>query len=270
MLRIIWYILGLCLITILLGFGWSYYDYQQAAGTEKGTVAATAQTIDAADLRFSNTQVWYVNPYPVPAGAQSIPYSIVDLVPPPPNTSSTTRSELTYLHTLTTKRTPEKEAEIIAELEFATTLYNNTPVKTLVHSRPHTATAITYLLGVGDPVILEAKKKFDRVRPSFLDPTLTTTIPVPKHGAYPSAHAAHSYLLAFLLSELDPEHQTTYLKDAARISRNRELAGVHYPSDSRAGMLLAEQIYTYVTAKDGTFQNLMNHALVEWGKTSVE
>ena len=81
------------------------------------------------------------------------------------------------------------------------------------------------------------KQKFNRVRPSILDKDLGHTIQIPTHPAYPSGHATGAYVIAYLLQELDPESAQTYLKAAKQITENREIAGLHYPSDSEACLL---------------------------------
>jgi hypothetical protein len=48
-----------------------------------------------------------------------------------------------------------------------------------------------------------------------------------------------------------------------RIARNREVAGVHYPSDSRIGKKLADGSFSIVS-KLGTVSDLVTAAKLEW------
>ena len=96
-----------------------------------------------------------------------------------------------------------------------------------------------------------------RPRASQICPWIMTPIPVPGHASYPSGHATQSALLSLMLSQVMPAevaNPTTYGKDgtkrlslldklAERIARNREVLGMHYPTDSHAGRLLAGQVY---------------------------
>ena len=48
--------------------------------------------------------------------------------------------------------------------------------------------------------------------------------------------------MALVLSEIVPKAKDTLMALADRIAQNREIAGVHFPSDSAAGKRLAEMI----------------------------
>jgi acid phosphatase (class A) len=61
-------------------------------------------------------------------------------------------------------------------------------------------------------------------------------------AAYPSGHATNSYVNAFIYQELAPEFADTFLKDAYDMAHSREIIGVHYPSDSESGRILAHQL----------------------------
>jgi len=114
-------------------------------------------------------------------------------------------------------------------------------------------------------VMMRQKRKYDRVRPTFLDKNLTTVIPVPEHPAYPSGHATETHVYAHIFSELNPEKKELYFNTAKRIAENRELAGVHYPSDTKAGKILGEQFFEAFMKKD-KFRALMKSARVEFKK----
>ena len=223
----------------------------------------TARIWQQESLRFSNTQTWDVTAYPIPNDAQVIAFDTSWLPPPPSNTSTTTQAELAYLHTLVEKRTPEALAYIRDELYFSTTPIGSTTLGDIFATKPHTKRAFDYLIGVTDPALLAAKRHFDRVRPSYLDPSLSTAIPVPSHPAYPSGHATEARLTAYFLSELDPTNRAVYFKDADRTAYHREVAGVHYPSDTTAGKMLADQLYQAIQA-DEQYRTLLHAATIEW------
>jgi acid phosphatase (class A) len=117
------------------------------------------------------------------------------------------------------------------------------------------------------PIILYYKKYFDRVRPSALDTTLTTLIPVPNHPAYPSGHAAESHLFALVFSDIDPDQSAHYVESAQTIAHEREIAGVHYPSDSVAGVALAEQFFLAIK-NTPWYIHQRDKAKAEWGTSS--
>ena len=96
------------------------------------------------------------------------------------------------------------------------------------------------------------KKFYDRVRPtilseelfknSFINTKIEPWIELPAHPAYPSGHATQSMFIAEILSHLDPLNRECYEKAADEIATNREIAGLHYRSDSLAGYKLGRTI----------------------------
>jgi len=90
--------------------------------------------------------------------------------------------------------------------------------------------------------ILREKKRFSRPRPSALDPGLVLVVPNPGHPAYPSGHATQAMLFSRIMALVDPDNASIYIRYAEDIAQRREIAGVHYPSDSRAGQLLADAL----------------------------
>lgn len=131
-------------------------------------------------------------------------------------------------------------------------------------SHPWTLRLLHAALRIGQFVAMHHKAVFNRPRPSQLAPALLPPIAVPQHPAYPSGHATEAYLIAHclnavmvdtagdpLLEKLHPASTSApggMVRNAAfemadRIARNREVLGVHYPSDSAAGRELASDTF---------------------------
>jgi len=108
------------------------------------------------------------------------------------------------------------------------------------------------------------KAEFQRPRPSRLSPRLMPPIEVPGHLSFPSGHSTQAHLVARALNlvmpdaaarSLDtssalrtrPDVQSPLFRMAERIARNREVLGLHYPSDSAAGAYLASQAIAKMT-----------------------
>jgi acid phosphatase (class A) len=91
--------------------------------------------------------------------------------------------------------------------------------------------------------IFHAKKRFNRARPHQLEPRLHPAISVPAHPAYPSSHALQGYMVARTLSLLFPQNTQDLMTVALQIGREREIAGLHYPSDSKAGRELGDELF---------------------------
>lgn len=144
-------------------------------------------------------------------------------------------------------------------------------------SHPWTFGLATIALRVGEFQAMHYKAYFNRPRASALAPALMPPIEVPGHASYPSGHSTQSHLAALCLAEVMPAAATDALdpngpanrahgplqRVAERISRNREVLGLHYPSDSAAGKLLAEQ--TFLLLKEcQTVKDILPLAVAEW------
>jgi acid phosphatase (class A) len=166
---------------------------------------------------------------------------------------------------LGTSRTPEKIQDIIAEINLETTYFNGRVLKDYIDENEFPATAALLAESFHDltVVVLQQKQKFDRVRPNKLDPTLETVIAVPGHPAYPSGHSTQMHFIAYVLSELAPARRAEFLSRADQIAHNREIAGLHYPSDSAAGVLLAQQFFD-IMMQNEKFKTLLAVAKEEW------
>ncbi len=192
-------------------------------------------------------------------------YTSYTMVAPPQNSSQETQDELEYLHQLANNRTNTDFSNIHESLELTTTRFNERVLVELVNETLRPAshyllfTAFTEL----SQIVVDYKIQFDRVRPSYLDPTLTTAIPVPNHPSYPSGHATQALFIALILSDLDPDNATMYQESAFKIAHYREIAGVHYPSDSQAGQDLAKA-YFEALRKTTWYQEASNQAKKEW------
>lgn len=163
---------------------------------------------------------------------------------PPANDSKVTQDELVYLEKLAeTERTEDQLALIKNEYDgFVFAAFVNAGLLGYEGNEDLMAVVDT-----ADKQMLYAtlyfKHKFMRARPTQLDANIKTPMPVPGHPAYPSGHAGQSYLVALILSYVDPDHAEAYEQMAMDIGHRREIAGFHYPSDSDAGRELAKQVF---------------------------
>ncbi|HEU0218357.1 MAG TPA: hypothetical protein VFQ90_17010 [Stellaceae bacterium] len=144
-------------------------------------------------------------------------------------------------------------------------------------SHPWTYGLATIGVQVGQFQAMHYKAIFNRPRASRLSPSLLPPIEVPGHASYPSAHSTQSHLVANLLADAMPDQanqatDSTGATDiphgplqrmAERISRNREVLGLHYPSDSAAGKLLADQTYLLLKSSD-IVSKIIDWARAEW------
>jgi len=178
----------------------------------------------------------------------------------PANSSPQTRAELDYLLQLQTQRSEE---DVRASLFYAG-VYYRTSVKpgdndykkfqrNLFHigrsigtwfnadSLPLTAALAANVWKDAEYLIWKYKNYFIRIRPYKWEPALQN-LEETNWAAYPSGHATNSYVNAYLYSELLPEFSSFFIKDAYDMAHSREIIGVHYPSDSESGRVLAWQL----------------------------
>ena len=64
--------------------------------------------------------------------------------------------------------------------------------------------------------------------------------------SYPSGHSAQSLLLANYFSYLYPEHKYNFMALADDISYARNVGHMHYPSDSKFGIELGNELFLYL------------------------
>ena len=93
-------------------------------------------------------------------------------------------------------------------------------------------------------IVLEFKKKFKRKRPSQILKEVEPVIEVPWHSSYPSGHATQAKVISEIMGNLFSEKKEEFELLAKRIGENREIAGLHYPSDTTAGFILGKHLST--------------------------
>ena len=207
------------------------------------TEAAKAPVTDALKYRMEDWDPMMVEFFE--SGPRVLPTDFkVDIPPYPANTSDETKAELA---TLKKYEAEERTPETLKKIHYENTVMPVYQVFSYYGLYDFEKAPITnsLLASVDRDVsvfMVGVKKDMQRPRPSQLDPTLTTVVPVQHHAAYPGGHAAQSYASALVLGMVDPRNAEKYKQIALDVAHRREVAGVHFPSDSSSGRLLAEQV----------------------------
>ena len=101
--------------------------------------------------------------------------------------------------------------------------------------------------------ILRLKYLYNRPRPKQLAkhplvnvPMKDTELDSMKTPSYPSGHSTQGFLIGRVLSDMYPDHQYNLMDLAKDISYSRNVARAHYPSDSRFGELLGDEMFKYL------------------------
>lgn len=205
----------------------------------------------------------------------------------PANSFSQTRAEVNYLLALQNSRTPE---EVRASLHMADIYYNlrvkpedstySQYRKNLFHigssigswfnpeNMPLTADLIANVWRDASYFIWSLKFKYARIRPVFIDSDIKN-LQETDWAAYPSGHAANSYVNAYLFQEFAPEFTDIFIKDAYDMAHSREIIGVHYPSDSESARIFARQFVNKLFQNEKFLQDFVA-AQKEWKEKGKE
>jgi acid phosphatase (class A) len=205
----------------------------------------------------------------------------------PANSSEQTRAELNYLMALQNQRTEEQEraALYMADVFFNLRLKHTDPGfetsrKNLFHigrsmgtwfnpdNLPVTAEFMARVWQDASYFTWKYKYHFLRVRPYVLEPALDN-LEKTNWAAYPSGHAANSYVNALVYSAIAPEFADVLMKDAYDMAHSREIIGVHYPSDSEASRVLAYQLVNALF-KNEKFLKELELVRAEWKQRGSE
>jgi acid phosphatase (class A) len=136
--------------------------------------------------------------------------------------------------------------------------------------RPYTSTLIQVGVAVGTMVAMHWKYQHKRSRPPQRYPALYPVIPIPPHPSYPSGHSVQCHIIQHLIAAVFSD--SAPLKElvnqtvgalADRISDNREVAGVHFNSDTVAGKILAEGV-SPIIIKLPIMDDILKKAREEW------
>jgi membrane-associated phospholipid phosphatase len=126
-----------------------------------------------------------------------------------------------------------------------------------------TSELLTLVLNVTGIIEMRVKHALACRRPTEYSPQIQPMIPTPGHGSLPSGHATESFAAAFVFYALivavngskpavEMKHTFVQLmRIAERIAINRTVAGVHFPADSVAGMVLGQTLAEFYLARCG-------------------
>jgi len=139
----------------------------------------------------------------------------------------------------------------------------------LLQISPGSRSATRTLLHVSELVataaVMHFKAQANRARPSTVCPALFPPLSVPSHPAWPSGHATQARLAFAILKftlEGNVRDANGHMHGAVpgdhgpiiaaletladRIAKNREIAGLHFPSDTVAGKNLGDDLLEYL------------------------
>ena len=207
-----------------------------AAQSGQGPAAAPptlAAAAAAADLQAS------------PSGARNYltpaALNLYRLLPPPPEAGSAQeRAELDELLQLQATRSPAaaqraREDVSVSIFRFADAL--GSPPAFTAQQLPLTTELFERIARDESLFMNTAKDAFGRPRPFLTEKRLAPVVEKPPSASYPSGHTTWAVACAIVLADMVPERRAQIFARADEYSHNREVGGVHYPSDVAAGHL---------------------------------
>ncbi len=161
---------------------------------------------------------------------------------------------------------PGRLPEILVQAENLELYWRN--MLMVGRGRPYTATLIEIAVAVGHMVGIYWKARYMRPRPVQVFPAIMPAIMTPSHPSYPNNHAFQSHVIALSVGEIFEGNTKAAMRApllalANRIGRNREVAGLHFPADTRASAILAPHIFEFLKGCE-TFNHVLDKARFEW------
>ena len=105
---------------------------------------------------------------------------------------------------------------------------------------------------LADGVIMKFKYDFKRPRPRALaklygvdlgEEIVMDSMNTP---SYPSGHSTQGYFLGLTLAQKYPDLEEELMLVAKNISKSRQIARAHFPSDSTSGIMLGKKLYNHL------------------------
>lgn len=185
------------------------------------------------------------------------------LSPPPAVGSPEQQEEMATLLALQHSRTPAQVALAQADADRAVFRFADAiDPKFSAENLPQVGTFFEAVRKDADSLLGPAKAHWDRPRPYVTNPELTPCLPKPHNASYPSGHSTFATVTSIILANMLPEYADRIFARAAIYRFNRELGGVHYPSDVEAGRIAGTVIAAFLF-DDPAFQDAYARARTE-------
>lgn len=167
------------------------------------------------------------------------------LPPPPADDSPAGLADLSVLLYVQENRTPE-EVEFAKKMSSPSVFEMGREILGPWFTRqnlPKTAGILGEVTKATDKVKEDAKKQWKRPRPYQRSAKIAPVVGKPGDaGCYPSGHTYGVAVADFVLAAAFPEQAGKFDDMTHRVMWGRIVGGVHYPSDTEAGRLLAKDV----------------------------
>lgn len=182
----------------------------------------------------------------------------------PANGSKEHQREIVGIIATQAQLSDAEKAEIMAEDHISASMMVTPVLGETVSEATHPALftllkhAASDTWRIGD----ETQEFWGRKRPWVTDDRVKLLVKPITRPSYPSGHSTTNHVWAHVLSELYPAQRKAFFARANEIGMHRVAAGVHHPSDVKAGKRLAASIFNEMQ-RNPQFQNELNAAREE-------
>jgi hypothetical protein len=198
-----------------------------------------------------------MNPAPSPGGGPpEKPYYLTgnedvwqNFPPKPALGSPTDQTDLLITLSLQASRTEDQKAEAFRDKSYSIKLVTDVIDVNFETKYPNTFKVLNNADIDSYFINTMIKKANGRLRPYVQHPTLVVPLFSVSDFSYPSGHASGLELQARILAQLFPAQSDALLKRARQIADGRVVAGVHYTSDTEAGLALGDLLFAQLETK---------------------
>ena len=169
--------------------------------------------------------------------------------PKPALGSPTDQTDLLITLSLQASRTEDQKNEAFRDKDYSTKLLTDVIDGDFETKYPNTFRVLTNADVDSYFINTMIKKANGRLRPYVQHPTLVAPLFSAGDFSYPSGHASGLELQARILGQLFPTQSDALLKRARQIADGRVVAGVHYTSDTEAGLALGDLLFAQLETK---------------------
>jgi acid phosphatase (class A) len=174
--------------------------------------------------------------------------------------SAVDQSDLVITLSAQASRTDVQAKEAVRDQTFSVKLVTDVIDPAFETKYPNLFLVLTNADGDGNFINSILKKANARLRPFVQHPILVMPLFSDSNFSYPSGHATRSELQARILGVLFPAQADALLNRARQIADSRVVAGVHYASDTEAGLTLGDRLFAELEATDKFKQDLSKAA----------
>jgi acid phosphatase (class A) len=165
------------------------------------------------------------------------------LAPPPSPNSVEGKADLQAVRAAQHTRTKRQVSDALADSEESVLRFADVMGAGFdSENMPFASTFFRHVSSDAEEAVAVAKAHFNRPRPFAVDHDVKPVVGEPSSPSYPGGHATFAYVDAIVLSYMVPEKAGAIFIRAARYANNRVIGGVHYPTDTEAGLISASVI----------------------------